>query len=82
MRLEITPIYIADVDDDGIAIEATKKLVSIRKRVHLLDGSMFAEWLLDWGTGEWRPAMEMPWNVEINDEMRECLGWRSDAFAV
>jgi len=77
MRLEITPVYVADVDDDGNAIEATKKLASIRKRIYLPDGSMFAEWLLDWGTGEWRVALDMPWNVVIDDEMRKRLDWRN-----
>ena len=71
MRIEITPVY--GVDEDA----GTKELVSVRKRIYVLsDGrEMFAEWLLDWATGEWRANREMPWNVEINAEMRKRVGW-------
>ena len=76
MRIEITPVYKVDVDELGETIAGTKELISVRKRAYLPDeGTMFAEWLLDWATGEWRPVIEMPQYVEINDEMRKRLDW-------
>ena len=70
MRLEITPVY----ERDG-----EKKLFSVRKRIYLPDESIFAEWLLDWSTGEWICTVEMAWAVGITTEMRERLDWKKES---
>ena len=75
MRVEITPVYKVDTDEAGNKIAGTKELICVRKRIYPGPGTMFAEWLLDWATGEWRPVIEMPQYVEINDEMRSRLDW-------
>ena len=75
MRVDITPVYKADVDEAGNVIAGTKKLICVRKRVYPGPGTFFAEWMLDWATGEWQTILEMPRHIEINDEMRKRLDW-------
>ena len=75
MRVEVTPVYEVDVDESGKTIPGTKELICVRKRAYPGPGTMYAEWLLDWATGEWRPIIEMPRYVEINDDMRARLDW-------
>ncbi len=75
MQVVITPVYEADLDEAGKVIVGTKKLICVRKRVYPGPGRFFAEWMLDWATGEWQVILDMPRHVEINDDMRARLDW-------
>ena len=81
MRLEITPVYTA-MFESGKVDKATKDLVSVRKRIYTEEGSLIGEWFLDWRTGEWAAVVAPERVIEINEETRKLLGWKSDAFAV